>query len=328
MKKNIRIVLSGGGTRCAYQYKILDELIKSNVYDNINIDCIYGTSFGSVVALYFCLGKLDLLEKLFMSMNQESLVKSFDLWGYDKYIRNIPLLGDHIGNIIDILWIIESIKSKGLYKPTFGIDAFKSLDLTNSNNLSKFYCSVFNVNTNKIEFINGNHPFILDYIIASCALWLVFPPVFINRLSSECICDELCNCKKDKLLCYCTNYEHSHNEFIDVGFIDQVPFEYDDNFDGEYYIITTKDYNKLKTSDFKLNNTGNHLFEYLDKLITYQSNYIQSDIINNHTNWNKSNIHLINFNLDSDDACNVNDIKQYMDAGKIKSKEFIDQIIK
>jgi len=325
--KNIRLVLSGGGTRCAYQYKILEELIGSYVYGNINVDSIYGTSFGAVVGLYFCLGEMQALEKLFMSMNQDSLVKCFDMWGYDKYIRGIPIIGDHIGSLIDVAWIIESIKRKGLYKPTFGLEAFNSLDLTNKAKLSKFHCSVFNVTKSKLEFIRGDHPLIIEYIVASCALWLVFPPVEINRLITECDCDEECHCQKDgSELCYCKNPKHRYNEFIDIGFIDQVPFEYDNNFDGRYYVITTKNYGRLRNGDFKLDDTGKHLFEYLDRIISYQSDYIQSHRINNNDCWNKPNVTVIDLDCYIYDACNMDSISEYIHAGRSKSRYLIDHL--
>jgi predicted acylesterase/phospholipase RssA len=325
--KNIRLVLSGGGTRCAYQYKILEEFIMSDVYRDVNIDSVIGTSFGAVVGLYFCLGEMESLEKLFLSMNQDSLVKCFDLWGYDKYIRGIPIIGDHIGSLIDVVWIIESIKRKGLYKPNFGIEAFKSLDLTDKNKLKKFHCSVFNVTKSKLEFIRGDHPLIIDYIIASCALWLVFPPVEINRLITECDCNESCHCHKDgSELCHCENLKHRSNEFIDIGFVDQVPFQYDQDFDGRYYVITTKDYNRLKNNDFKLDDTGKHLFDYLDRIISYQSDYIQSHRINNHECWNRPNVTVIDFNCDSYDACDMKSISEYMHSGRSKSEYLIDHI--
>lgn len=41
-----------------------------------------------------------------------------------------------------------------------------------------------------MEEIRGDHPNIIDYIKASYAMWIVFPPIKINRLTTKCICDK------------------------------------------------------------------------------------------------------------------------------------------
>ena len=65
--EKVRIILSGGGTRCAYQLSFLEELMnnyKNDAKDGI-IDKIYGTSFGALVGFFVCLGRYEDLYNFF-----------------------------------------------------------------------------------------------------------------------------------------------------------------------------------------------------------------------------------------------------------------------
>jgi len=315
----LRIVLSGGGTKCAYQLTLLNNLLNNKLFnEKYKIDKIYGTSFGALVGFFLCIEQPEILKKFFLNINKKSLCPWFDLWGYDDYLQKIPIIGNWINNIIksiiDSIWILISIQKKSLFQPINGFQLLNSITINNiqKNKLNKFYCCVYNITQQKYQYINGNHPLIKDYIIASSSIWLIFAPIKIRQLKLECICDHNCNCFINKIIhpdyfCNCNKEEHQFNEFIDGGLTKLIPMEYDDVFDGLYYVIITKDINEIVNKKFHFNNTGNNLFEYLDKLITFLISNNMAIELNNTTSWYhkmycRNNIKLINYPAGDDPA--------------------------
>ena len=131
-------------------------------------------------------------------------------------------------------------------------------DMNYNDKLDKFTCCVYNVTNEQVEYINGNHPLIEDYIIASSALWIVYPPRTIKKFKFECSCDKNCICystKKSNLFeyCDCNEKNHRENEYIDGGILKPLPLIYDDNFEGSYLLLSTKNIDDIKKR--KLSNT-------------------------------------------------------------------------
>jgi predicted acylesterase/phospholipase RssA len=330
--KKIRLILSGGGTRCAYQLGFIENLYNNQLFiTKHKIDEIYGTSFGAFVGFFICLERFDLINSFFSNMDEYSLKPCFDLWGLSKYIKKIPYVGNIFGTIIDIVWIIVGIQKKGLYTPSYGVNFLKNIELTEQdiNKLSNYYCCVYNITKEKIEFINGTHLYIKDYLIASSALWIVFPPVKIPQLKSECVCDENCLCWGTKQLypdkkCNCLNKKHRINEFIDGGIIKQTPFIYDDKFDGTYLILNTKNMDDVIKKKLYFN-TGSHIFDYLDNLITFLIDNNQYYDIKYNNNINNNNIKIINYISPTTSATNLDQvmISKFKSDGIELSDDFI-----
>ena len=287
-KRKCILLLSGGGTKCCYQITMLKNIISSQIYiDNYNLTEIYGTSFGSLTGLCICLEKHDELIKFFLSLTKDSLVPWFDVWGMDNYIRKIPFIGQILGIIIDMIWIIVSLSKKSLYNPQVGIKFIESLNLDKEESkrkLKNYYCCVYNVTKGTTQYINGHHPEIKKYILASSSIWIIFPPVQIRMLSSECYCNVKCECDKKSKYCTCIDVKHQYNEFIDGGFLKPMPqlitplkkhmdknkrFVIDNKIKDDIYIFTTNSSSYIINPSFKNKDTGFHLFEYLDRLITY-----------------------------------------------------------
>ncbi len=108
----LRIMFSGGGTRCAYQLAFCQYLFKNKKFnEKYIIDRLYGTSFGALVSFFICCNRYDLLNNFFLTLNDKGLKKWFDLWGYEDYLINIPILGKIIAIIINCSWLIKSIKN-------------------------------------------------------------------------------------------------------------------------------------------------------------------------------------------------------------------------
>ncbi len=332
-KDDIRFVLSGGGTKCAFHGAFLHRILHNPKFINKHyIDRIYGTSFGALIGFFVCLDRFDVIKDFFGNLNRDTLVPWFNCWGYGKYLKKIPLLGKMFGLIIDIIWLLISIKRKSLYSPIYGENILNSVsidDKKSKKKLEKFYCCVYNVTQEKEQYVNGTHPLIKDYLLASSALWIVFPPRKIRQFKAECLCDELCNCKKDDMeeFCDCKNESHQYNEFIDGGVMKPIPMVLDNDFEGMYYVLTTKDVHSLASKDLQFNHTGKHLFEYLDKLISFLIDYHQHiEISHINKNWHEHHkINLINYKPKTRDPTNLEKevIEQYIIDGMSVADELI-----
>ncbi len=341
MKTHIRLVLAGGGTRCAFQLKFIERLFKDERYKETHeIDHIYGTSFGAFVGLFICIDRIDLIHDFFMNLNNNSLKPWFNLWGFDRYFRCLPIIGSFFGVLIDIVWLLISIKKKSMYSPSYGSDFLQLVDIHDEETKEKlrnFSCCVYNVTKGRTEFINGTHVLIKDYIIASASLWIVFPPVTIRQLKTECVCSLSlgCDCQTDceSVFCTCANKTHQFNEYIDGGILKPIPLptllhESSSLFTGTYYVITTKNFYDIVNKDLKFNHTGSHLFDYLDKIINYLIDYVQHmEISYVSENWvSHKNVKLINYNLSSDVSPTILDkeiIQGYMRDGEKFAEQFL-----
>lgn len=318
----LNIILQGGGTRCAYQMSFLDVFIKNNT--KYKVGTVYGTSFGALVGYFFCIRRLDILYKFFLSLNEESLKKHFDFFGYGKYLIKIPIIGYFFEIIMNVIWLVQSIKHKSLYDQDKCINDLFNLTLSEpeKQNLNIFNCCVYNITKQRTEYINGSHPLIIDYILASSSLWILFKPRLIRQLKSECVCDEMCSCDSSDGIeyCNCDNELHKFNEFMDGGLLKSIPYEHDSEYKGNYLILTTKNIHNIKNRKFIFNRSGSHLFEYLDNIITHLTEYvhhIEIEYINK--DWYKQhNIHLINYDPGLVDPTIIDKeiIQSYIEDGK------------
>ena len=335
----LKIILQGGGTKCAYQMAFLNKLINHNLYD---IESVYGTSFGALVGYFYCIRRLDILHNFFTTLNSNSLIPHFDFYGYGKYLIQIPLFGYLFKLIMEVIWLLRGIQSKGLYNQKLSISDLFLIDLSDEqkNNLSKFYCCVYNITKQRIEYINGSHPLIQDYISASSSLWIVFEPKLIQQLKSECVCDDTCQCDKTNSnsnsisneYCTCNMENHKFNEYMDGGILKPIPYEHDETYHGKYLILSTKNIHHIKNKKFIFNKSGNHIFEYLDNIITFLVDYHQHlDIEYINKDWHeRDNITLINYTPETDDPTNIDQkiIQKYIQDGEQLADEYISNINK
>lgn len=305
--ERVNIYLSGGGTKCSYQGTFLKKLNENNKYSTENI---IGLSFGSIVGYMACLGLYDEIIEFCKNLTPTALIPCSSLYVYimkfSEIVSKIPFIGmymsQNIAVIAKILWILIAISQKGLFVPEFGekyLEKIHTEDIDNANTkLNKFWCIVYNVTKNKLEIINGTHPLIKKYLVASCSLWVIFPPVKIPKLSTECECGDGCNCSKSEIYCTCSNQNHCMNEFIDPGFTRFIPYGNDSIYGNNEYsqrvnnkdidaniVCTTMDVKRLVNSNYHFS-TGSNLFEYLDNLVTMCADMSQKNIVQ--TEWNKN----------------------------------------
>lgn len=317
---SIRLILQGGGTKCAYQLSFLNKLIKNDLFNKkYNIEKIYGTSFGALVGYFVCINRIDILDNFFKSLDENSLRPIFNFWGIN-FIKKIPFIGKFFNYIFNIFWLLMGLKYKGLFDQDFNTNVLFDFDLNDEQKkkLNKYYCCVYNITKQQTEYINGSHPLIREYIIASSSLWIIFKPRVIRQLKTECICDKSCDCSNENkdIFCTCSNLNHQLNEIMDGGLLKPIPIEFETGYNGKYLIMTTKDINQVSDKKFLFDNSGKNLFDYLDKIITFLNEYNQYlDINFINKDWHKlSNVFLINY------------ISKYNDPAILK-KEIINEYI-
>ncbi len=183
-RPKVALVLSGGGARGLAHIGVLKILEKYN----IPIDCIIGTSMGSIVGGLYCAGlKADEIEKLAIEANWNEILTFGE--------------GENRANVfLDRKYLIEKsfiyFRFKGLKPiiPSYIISGQKITEsllkiffktpfhyVTNFENLKpKFYSVATDLITGqRVVFSNGN----LVYVVrASATIPLVFQPVVIDSL--------------------------------------------------------------------------------------------------------------------------------------------------
>ena len=169
MENNIKsIVISGGGHSILTFYGILKESEKNNFWKLKNIESIYGTSAGSMLAVILAL--------------------NIDWNILDNYLINRPW---HSVFNITASSILSIYNNLGIFSKEFIIELFKPLFLSNDIDiditLKDFYdlnhidIHIFTTEINSFEYIDINHithPHwkVLDAIYASSAVPLIFYP--------------------------------------------------------------------------------------------------------------------------------------------------------
>lgn len=265
------IYLSGGGTKCAYQTFFLEKISSSN----IKINEITGISFGAIVGYFTYLGMHDEMKYYYKNIMPKSLKPIWHLYGFEKYITQIPIFGIFFKKMSNLIWMIYAIKNKGLFYDPYGKKYLESIIIKAKDKPKtniKFKLIIYNVTKNSKEFKCGEHPLIIEYLTIGCARWLIFSPKNIRQLKTECICNYMCDCNKtESIFCECSKFEHQYNEYIDIGFETPIPYEQklfknNKNIDKKNtinIIMTTHDVTT------KMNfTTGSNLLEYLDNLIS------------------------------------------------------------
>lgn len=151
----VRIILPGGGVKGAFQAGFLYNLIETN---DFNIDCIYGTSIGSILAPIVINNRSDLLKQIFESIT--SLHDTLDKWNF-------------LSNYFSFIYIFFKL---GKYKSVKLIDTvWNKLSVNERENAnSKCKVSAWDLLNRSMSVFSGND--LYHGIKASCSLWLTVPP--------------------------------------------------------------------------------------------------------------------------------------------------------
>lgn len=146
MNPKIGIVLSGGGARANAHIGVLNALNENGIFP----DYISGSSAGALIGALYCSGYKP-LEILELSKSKEFL-NIFKIGLTNKGLTQMTSLRTFLGN---------HIKKE-----------FKDLDIP-------LFVSVSNLNLGNYEIISSGN--LVDFVLASCAVPLLFKPVKIKQ---------------------------------------------------------------------------------------------------------------------------------------------------
>lgn len=210
------LVISGGGPAMLQYISAIQYLSENNVLDLNNIDSIYGTSAGSIVAVLLAL--------------------KYDWETLNDYIIQRPW---HELFHLKINYIFDAYKNRGIYNKKIVEKVFKPLldakDISIDITLKDFYeyskieihFFSFEINQFKTEDVSYlTHPNIslIDAILMSSSIPLLFTPIIIenkcyidggvcaNYPLKYCI-DNVKN--EDEVLGFCNQYDCQQKNYID-----------------------------------------------------------------------------------------------------------------
>lgn len=160
-KKNIGLVLSGGGAKGAFQAGVIHSLVNSGY----KFSCVSGTSVGALNGSAVSIGREFDLEKIWMSISKKKVIKTRSIMGlarrqaFSWFRINKPPLG-----INDTSPLRKTLKEVlGTKTPTM-----------------PFYAPRVNLINGKYESEVQNDKFI-DQVLASASIPIIFDPVIFNR---------------------------------------------------------------------------------------------------------------------------------------------------
>lgn len=149
MKAKIGLALSGGGARGIAHIGVLAALEKYGIHPEI----ISGTSIGALVGVLYASGYEP---ASILALIKASKLHKVISWAFPS------------GGLLDLDKIEKLLRS---HIPEDDFSALKK----------RFYCAVTNLNTGKSELISSGK--LIDYVLASASIPIVFEPRIINGQS-------------------------------------------------------------------------------------------------------------------------------------------------
>jgi len=197
------LVISGGAYNGLYIFGTIKKLLKEKFFNIEDINSIYGTSVGSIIAAMLCLKqKWDII---------------FDYISNRPWEKDIYITPD---------MIFESITKKGIMGKSFMNIIFdkllKACGLSTSITLKEFYnyskinLVIFSVNANTFDIVkisHGTHPQLelIDALYMSSTMPFVFQPLFVKDI---CYIDGGCICHYP--INYCVEDVDDANEILGI----------------------------------------------------------------------------------------------------------------
>lgn len=172
------IVCSGGGLAGFAFYGAIKECHRQQLWSLENIQSIYGTSVGSIIAVILAL--------------------NYDWETLDDYLIKRPWQNVFSFNLYSIL---ESIQRRGIFdidciadilSPLFsGKDISSDITLLDFYEVTKIEIHMFATNINTFELVDVSHKShpdwkVIDAVYSSCSVPIIFTPFFKDN---ECYCD-------------------------------------------------------------------------------------------------------------------------------------------
>ena len=254
MKVIKHLVLSGGGPIGLVEYGALKYLTANSIINHSNIESIYSTSVGSIIAFIYMLNfDWSWMDDFFIKRPWEKLVNI----SYSSYLNILYDKG-----IINKKIIINALKPLFLAKEiSLTITLLEFYNLT-AIEFNIYTCNLTSFKKEKLNHINRPNLELIDALYMSSSVPVMFVPLYINNCYyldggifvncpiNECIFEK--KCCQDEILCFINdkrqpidlsnNYYKENNYNCDS---DNYNLSQDANF-FEYliYIIKTL-FNKL-----------------------------------------------------------------------------------
>lgn len=172
------IVIAGGGTMGFSYYGILQESNKMNLWQSKNIQAVYGTSIGSILAAIICLQyDWDTLDDFLIKRPWEK-VFNYDLNDIFYCVQNNGIFNKNVTEKI----FRPLLSGKDIPLNVTMNEFFKYTNI-------ELHVIVTNVNTfESVDISYKTHPdwLFIDAIHASCSIPLLFTPILLN---SQLYCD-------------------------------------------------------------------------------------------------------------------------------------------
>lgn len=184
MKKVKRgIALAGGGARGAYQIGALKALDKHGYLDDLH--AISGVSVGSLNACLLAMNDLDMAEKIWLSLEEDSLFDKDISWKDLLIKENIHLLSDGIFKTDQLEAIMDEVldfeiirKTQVFIAVSFVTDKkFKFTDAL-AMNIKNFFDKGKRVKYHDLQALSNEE--IRATLLASCAIPVMFKPIIID----------------------------------------------------------------------------------------------------------------------------------------------------
>ena len=247
MKIIKHLVLSGGGPIGLVEYGALKYLTANNIIDFANIQSIYTTSIGSIIAFIYILNfDWTWIDDFFIKRPWEKLIN----FSYGAYLNIFYDKG-----IVNKKIIINALKPLFLAKEIpLTITLLEFYNLT-SIEFNMYTCNLSSFKKEKLNHINTPNLELIDALYMSSSVPVMFVPLYINNCYyldggifincpiNECIFEK--KCCYDEILCF-TNDKRQ-------------PIDISNNFYKE------NNYN-YDSSNYQLNQDAN-FFEYLIYII-------------------------------------------------------------
>lgn len=147
------LILSGGGSKGAFQIGVLESLLQKHTFD-----LICGTSVGAINGWMISQNKLQELKKFWLNIRKRSDILKINYQSAFKLFSKEPL---SIFNLNIIKDLMNSVGEK--FIPQTGL-----------------IVGATNLETGEYTEADQDNPDLFDFVIASASVPIVFPPVKIN----------------------------------------------------------------------------------------------------------------------------------------------------
>jgi predicted acylesterase/phospholipase RssA len=210
MKTIKHLVLSGGGPIGLVEYGALKYLTANNIINLANIQSIYTTSIGSIIAFIYILNfDWTWIDDFFIKRPWEKLIN----FSYSAYLNIFYDKG-----IVNKKIIINALKPLFLAKEIpLTITLLEFYNLT-SIELNMYTCNLSSFKKEKLNHVNTPNLELLDALYMSASVPVMFVPlyinnsyyldggIFINCPINECIFEK--KCCYDEILCFTNDRRH------------------------------------------------------------------------------------------------------------------------